>query len=225
MSLPALKKLENQLENEESILISSITNARRYSDPYQHWILSELFSLETLTELCTLPYITQHLKYNVGTREENNSFRHYFDLESQKKHSVTRRVVDLFHSPEVLDTFTDLCGVEFKGHFLRIEYAQDQEGFWLKPHTDIGVKIFTMLLYLNSEPEANMWGTDVYKDADHHNKRVPFTGNTALVFAPSTNTWHGFEPREMTGVRKTLIVNYVTEEWRNRYELASAKPI
>ena len=34
------------------------------------------------------------------------------------------------------------------------------------------------------------------------------------------DTWHGFLPRQIDGVRRSLIVNYVTSEWRNRHELA-----
>ena len=37
---------------------------------------------------------------------------------------------------------------------------------------------------------------------------------------PSNNTWHGFEPRTITGVRRSVIVNYVTDEWRAREQLA-----
>ena len=38
------------------------------------------------------------------------------------------------------------------GTYLRIEFAQDIDGFWLEPHTDLGVKVFTMLLYLSKDP-------------------------------------------------------------------------
>jgi hypothetical protein len=33
----------------------------------------------------------------------------------------------------------------------RVEYAQDVDGFWLEPHTGLGVKTFTTLLYLSTE--------------------------------------------------------------------------
>ena len=31
---------------------------------------------------------------------------------------------------------------------------------------------------------------------------------------------HGFEPRQIDGVRKSVIVNYVTNDWRAREQLA-----
>ena len=41
-----------------------------------------------------------------------------------------------------------------------------------------------------------------------------------MIFIPSNNTFHGFEPRTIPGVRKSLIINYVTNEWRAREQLA-----
>jgi hypothetical protein len=44
--------------------------------------------------------------------------------------------------------------------------------------------------------------------------------NQALIFVPGDHTWHGFEPRKIDGVRKSVIINYVTHEWRDRSQLA-----
>jgi hypothetical protein len=41
-----------------------------------------------------------------------------------------------------------------------------------------------------------------------------------MVFIPADNTWHGFEKRAIKGVRKSLILNYVTPEWRAREQLS-----
>ena len=40
------------------------------------------------------------------------------------------------------------------------------------------------------------------------------------MFVPSDNTYHGFEKREIPRVRRTVIVNYVTQDWRAREQLA-----
>jgi hypothetical protein len=37
---------------------------------------------------------------------------------------------------------------------------------------------------------------------------------------PSNITYHGFEKRKIDGVRKSIIINYVTNEWRAREQLA-----
>ena len=85
--------------------------------------------------------------------------------------------------------------------------------------TQEGVKKFTMLYYLGPKGRED-WGTDVYADADTWVLRAPFTPGHALMFVPSDNTWHGFEARRLDGVRKSVIINYVTDEWRAREQLA-----
>ena len=67
----------------------------------------------------------------------------------------------------------------------RIEYAQDTDGFWLKPHTDIGVKMFTMLIYMSDDPRHADLGTDIYADENTHVARSPFEPNSAMIFVPS----------------------------------------
>ena len=104
--------------------------------------------------------------------------------------------------------------------YVRVEYAQDIDGFWLKPHTDIGVKMFTMLIYMSDDPRHADLGTDIYADENTHVGRSPFEPNAAMIFVPSKNTWHGFEKRPIHGVRRSIIVNYVTNDWRAREQLA-----
>ena len=59
-------------------------------------------------------------------------------------------------------------GGPLEGTYVRIEYAQDIDGFWLKPHTDIGVKMFTMLIYMSDDPRHADLGTDIYADENTH---------------------------------------------------------
>ena len=96
------------------------------------------------------------------------------------------------------------------------------DGFWLEPHLDISVKLFTMLVYLSGEPELYDAGTDIYDATPEHRlvATAPYEKNKGLIFIPGTNTWHGFTKRPIHGVRKSVIVNWVTPEWRDRWELA-----
>ena len=111
-------------------------------------------------------------------------------------------------------------GATLRGHYLRIEYCQDREGFWLEPHTDIGAKKFTMLVYLSETDDAGSWGTDIYDNDLRHLGQAPGGFNKGLIFIPGHDTWHGVEKRHYSGVRKSIIVNYVIPEWRSRHELA-----
>lgn len=189
-------------------------------DPYPHYLIKDLFDEELMKELRNLPFeVPLNLDYKLGRREEFNSHRQYFNPEVIQEHDCARRVADVFLSPEVISFIEKAGNVDLKDSLLRIEYTLDTDNFWLEPHTDIGVKNFTMLIYLSDDAEAVNWGTDIYVDADTHFATVPSAPNTGLVFFPSENTWHGFHKRNIKGVRKTLIVNYVTQEWRNRQEL------
>ena len=107
-----------------------------------------------------------------------------------------------------------------RGHYLRIEYCLDRESFWLEPHTDIGAKKFTMLVYLSETDDAGSWGTDFYDNDLKHLGQAPGGFNKGLIFIPGHDTWHGVEKRHYSGVRKSIIVNYVIPEWRSRHELA-----
>jgi hypothetical protein len=102
---------------------------------------------------------------------------------------------------------------------LRIEYCQDCAGFWLSPHTDIGVKKFTMQIYLSQEPGSREWGTDLLNEQKTLVRRAPSTFNAGMIFIPGSNTWHAFAKRPIQGVRKSILVNYVGPEWRARHEL------
>ena len=49
---------------------------------------------------------------------------------------------------------------------------------------------------------------------------TPYRRNAGLIFIPGADTWHGFHKRPIQGVRKTVIMNYVTADWRARDQLA-----
>ncbi len=113
-----------------------------------------------------------------------------------------------------------LCGAPIDGSYLRLEYAIDTDGFWLAPHTDIGVKKFTCLISLADDESQSSLGTDIYNLDNRLYKRAPFHRNGALMFVPSHESWHGFAPRPIQGRRKSIILNYVGPEWRAREQLA-----
>jgi hypothetical protein len=99
--------------------------------------------------------------------------------------------------------------------------CRDTDGFWLEPHTDIGAKRFTLLIYLSRGPGAEELGTDLYADpAQPPIARAPAPFGSGLAFVPAGDAWHGFVRRPIAGVRRSIIVNYVVPEWRSRHELA-----
>jgi hypothetical protein len=204
----------------KAVFARSLSMAPRDEQPYRHWTLSNVFSDAVVEALSTLPFPAPSLDGVSGARELHNNTRQYFDAENNARYPVCGAVAEMFQSSDVVGMIADATGSNLDDTYLRIEYAQDLDGFWLKPHTDLGVKKLTMLYYLADAPDQEDLGTDIYAAADRWAKRSAFARNTALVFVPSNNTWHGFEPRAISGVRKSVIINYVTDEWRAREQLA-----
>ena len=63
-------------------------------------------------------------------------------------------------------------------------------------------------------------GTDLY-DTDHNYVSTqPKTISGGLAFVPDTQTWHGFEKKQIEGIRRSLIVNYVGEGWPQIIDLS-----
>jgi hypothetical protein len=167
-----------------------------------------------------LPFPAPALHGVSGSREIHNNTRRYVDGAAIAAYPVCRSLADAFQHPATVAAIEEATGARLDGCCLRIEYAQDLGGFWLKPHTDLGVKKLTLLCYLADLEGQDDLGTDIYRDADTWAKRSPFVRGAALLFVPSDHTWHGFEPRPFEGVRKSVIINYVTAEWRAREQLA-----
>lgn len=201
-------------------LISALACAAHQTEPFGHWRLDHPWPDDIARDMEALPIDVVDVTYAFGRREENNASRAYFDRDQQVRLPVCRAVAEALQDPRTTRAIETLCDVNLSGSYLRIEYARDTEGFWLEPHTDIGVKRFTMLAPLSSGPQAADWGTDFYSGPKSLPQRQPFQANTALIFVPSDATWHGFESRPIDGVRRSLIINYVGPEWRARHELS-----
>ncbi len=198
----------------------SLNASQREDVPYKHWLLENILPEQVCSQVVALPMVPPRIEDTQGRRETHNSTRLFFGVEQQKRYPVCAKIAQALQSAEVTTRLEQVCDVNLAGSSLRIEYCLDTDGFWLEPHTDIGAKFFTMLVYLNESPADEEWGTDVYASPTEYVATAPFHHNAGLIFIPGTNTWHGFRKRKITGVRKSLIVNYVTPEWRMRHELA-----
>ena len=197
-----------------------VEKGKSTDQPYRHWILRGCLPADTIDDILALPFPAPSLEGVSGKRELHNNTRKYFDAENRKAFHVVEAVSEAFQDPRITDLIAKAFNTKLDGTYLRIEFAQDTDGFWLEPHTDLGVKAFTMLLYLSKDEAHKDLGTDIYDADKKHFGRSPFVSNAAMVFVPSDNTYHGFETRPIKGVRKSLIINYVTNEWRAREQLA-----
>ena len=192
----------------------------RNDAPYPHWFLTHCLPAAVAAEVISLPFAAPSLDGVSGKRELHNKTRTYFDTDNQATFPAVDSVSRALQDARTTGMIEKRFGIALGGSYLRIEYAMDIDGFWLEPHTDLGVKLFTMLLYLSQDPQHAGLGTDIYDAGKKHVGRSPFVSNAAMVFVPGNNTFHGFEPRKIEGVRKSLVINYVTNEWKAREQLA-----
>jgi hypothetical protein len=212
--------MTNRTEAIVDTLVGSMTGSARNPRPYPHWFLTRCLPDDVAEEITALPFPAPALGGVSGKRELHNATRKYFDIENRKEFPAVEAFAQAFQSKTVTGLIERHFGTHLKDTYLRIEYAQDTNGFWLEPHTDLGVKVFTMLLYLSKHKSHADLGTDIYDTEKRHIGRSPFVPNGAMVFVPSTDTYHGFEPRQIDGIRKSIIINYVTNEWRAREQLS-----
>jgi len=185
-------------------------------------LLNHPLSKGNCDAIASLPFAPPQDSVFNGKRETNNSTRVYFTPENQAEHVVCRRVVEGFRDPHVKQAIEAKTGTDLSGTRLRIEYCQDAEGFWLEPHTDIPAKKFTMLVYLSDDLDLATAGTDIHEGPPDFKYvgSAPYGRNLGVIFIPGKNTWHGVGHFPFEGVRKSIIINYVTSEWRDRWELA-----
>jgi len=197
-----------------------VDTAKRSEQPYRHWTLKGCLPCDSVEDIVALPFEAPSLDGVSGKRELHNKTRKYFDVENRRRFPVCEAVAQAFQDRRVTSHIERAFSTDLKGTYLRIEFAQDVDGFWLEPHTDLGVKVFTMLLYLSKDKSHRDLGTDIYDGEKRHVARSPFAPNAAMVFVPGSNTYHGFEKRPIEGVRTSLIINFVTNEWRAREQLS-----
>ena len=188
-------------------LADVLARADQGETPYRHWLLRDVLPADVCAGLATLPLTPASVADTMGRRETHNDSRIFLNRDSQTRFPVCSELAEALQSPEIIKVIQRRCGLDLAGSSLRIEYCLDTGGFWLEPHTDIGAKLFTFLIYLSDHPDAAGWGTDILDGAHKLVARAPADFNRGLIFVPGSDTWHGFAARRIDGVRRTLIVN------------------
>lgn len=197
----------------------ALSMAQRNESPYLRWNLVEVFPEALCTAVLVLPIVPPMLGNTDGTRDSYNIKRTFITPELREKFPVCQNLAEAFQSPLVARQFEETCGISAEGTYVRAEYMQDTDGMWLEPHRDIPEKVFSMVVYLCTGPEAKNWGTDIYDENQKWVGRSSATFNAATIFKAGPNTWHGFDKRPIDGVRRLMEINYV-RDWRDRSQLA-----
>ena len=209
--LPDATQVANQFCN-------ALRNAERCEDPYLHWKLTDVLPEDMCTGILTLPIAPPVLGKTDGTRDTYNKSRAFITPALREDFPTCGVLGDALQRPEVARQLEETIEIDAEGGFLRIEYIQDIDGSWLEPHRDIPDKLFSMVIYLCNGPEAVNWGTDIYDANCEWVGQASAAFNSAVIFIAGDDTWHGFEPRPIKGVRRLMEINYV-QNWQDREQL------
>lgn len=215
MSYPPLPEVTEVARH----FIGAVRQARRVEQPFLRWLLSDVFPEALCTGILTLPIAPPVLGKTDGTRGTYNRQRTFITPLLRSKFPTCAVFADALQRPDVARLMAETCGIDVAGSYLRMEYIQDIDGVWLEPHHDIPEKLFSMVVYLFTGPDAKDWGTDIYDAERRWVSRSGGEFNSGVIFVPGPNTWHGFEPRPIAGVRRLVEINYVRPDWRDRDQL------
>jgi len=117
---------------------------------------------------------------------------------------------------------SDITGVDCTAGKLRVELCQDGPGFYLERHIDIPEKVITLQIYLGEGKEE--WGTSFYSETGALYSTVPFVHNTGWMSTCNSRLIHGVEQNLVDGIRKSVIINYVVGNWRDKEQLYDYAP-
>lgn len=203
-----------------SHFLASLKASERGTYPYKHWLMSNMIPADICAGIDALPVEVPKIGDTEGKRETHNTTRVFFGVDMRRQYDALESLTQALQSDAVVSALQAETAAPLAGASLRVEYCLDTDGFWLEPHTDIGAKLFTMLIYLSEDPGAEAWGTDILDGPDKFVATTPYKRDCGLIFIPSHDSWHGWHKRPIATVRRSLIVNYVKPEWRSRHELA-----
>lgn len=199
-------------------ILNAFSCAQRTETPFEHWDVSGMLPDSLTSEILKLRLgQPQNFKYD-GTRandskaHENSIIppkRMFVGRDTLEKYPFFKPLVDGLLDPNTLDCVAEKFGLDTTGLYLRVEYINDFDGFFLEPHKDIVEKKLTLLLYLGDGPEY--LGTDFYDESLNVVKTARFIHNHGYIFKPGDNTWHGLEPNKFIPDRRcSLLINYVS---------------
>jgi hypothetical protein len=197
----------------------ALLDCHRDEYPYLHWNMKDVLPEEVCMGIISLPIMPLLIEDCRGVRDVDNNLRTFFTPELQSRFPVCALLAQALQSPEVAELCGSTCGFEANGSYLRMEYIQDIDGCWLEPHHDVPEKLFSMVIYLCTGPDTAEWGTDIYDSQKKWVGRSSAEFNSAAIFIPAENTWHGFDKRKIRGIRRLMEINYVHPTWRDKNQV------
>lgn len=239
--------------------LARVETADVVRDPFDHVFIRDFFDRSFFERLrASLPSVEDMTRY-----EAPHQFRYYYMLDRAGVAGLPRAIrpiwsdlASFFQGDEVVSAFHRKFAAAIRaqtrhrerlidkvtegGRVIetpRLMITSDCQNFLLKPHTDSGPKVVTVLFYLAEEGQPEDWGTEFYvpKDqnfnsfASHHFERddfslakcAPFTPNALVAFVKTDRSFHGVDARGLEGGRRRNMVILNLELGRREdYDLA-----
>lgn len=190
--------------------------------PFLHWSLNNVLPLHVIDALERIPS-KLFGSYTCNGLRAGTPGTLLVTPDTLSEQAIFQELCGAFADADVIEALEHLVATPLAGTRLRIGLCVDRNGFWLKPHTDILAKRLTVLVYVSQSNPTEQLGTDLFDREGKLVKRVSSRVNSALLFRPGENTYHGFIRRRITGERRVLVVNYVGDTWVDSAQLTGLR--
>jgi hypothetical protein len=200
-------------------LLRSVAIADYSQTPFPHWQLQGVLPDGLCRALLDLPVRPRRGALAQLPGADNLCF----DPEVCERHPVGARAVELFSDARVIATLEQMCDVHLSGSYLRLTRQIDTPGPDVGPHCDLAVRLLRLEIYLAAD-EGQEVGASLFDAQLQLAGSAWCNRNSALLLVPAGNTWHGTPHSRIRTRRQTLLVEYVTDAWRAKHELACRIP-
>jgi hypothetical protein len=117
---------------------------------------------------------------------------------------ILKEISIAFNNNTVKSQFFNIFNMPIHDYRTRVELCMDSAGSWLEPHRDDPAKVITLQLYLTGAGNSTRMLNTV-------TEVVP---NMAWAFDNNNQPVHSLSP--LKNDRASIIVNYVTNDWRDK---------
>jgi|TARA_R110001592_G_scaffold60329_2_gene183362 hypothetical protein len=184
----------------------------KFQEPWEHFTIGNFFQTQHYELIKQLPPLKTDYSDITGFRDVLKG-RVFLSDSYVKQNPQFEPVADFLNNKILIG---GLFGVDLTNALCRPEIIDDRHPFFHEVHTDEPNKKLTIIVNIDKEDNQNL-ATDLYKDKETHAKKLDWQDNSAVLFVPTDEMWHGFAPMEYKGIRRIMIINFVDENvWRDK---------
>ena len=133
--------------------------------PYRHWALQRRFPGDLCVGILMLPIAPPVMGRTDGARNTYNDIRAASSRRAASRFPDLRGAVGGDAAPGAgARCWRRPAASRSRAAICAWNTSRTLDGAWLEPHRDIKEKLFSMVVYLCTGPDAEDWGTDIYDD-------------------------------------------------------------